>query len=126
MTFTVALLIIDSIITVWLISKTVSVIDSLPSDRMKLPLFNFFMSPPITFAINFLISCLITGFTNSGLSAGTANLGSSILVGVFLPPYLRSKYNIDRLRLEIKNNPSPITRITNIFSKNKKMSTTSS
>ena len=92
---------IMSIITVYLMIQMMDLVDSMKENMIKVKIVQFISSIPVTVLLNFTISSILTQFTGEGLTAGFANLGSSVLVGIFLPPYLRKRYNFQEMETRV-------------------------
>ena len=90
-------LLIEAVITGYIIFQINAMLWDMKDSRNKLRMFKFMQSRSFTMLFNFSISSLLTMFTGGGMTAGFANLGSSILVGVVLPFILRWKFPIYNL-----------------------------
>lgn len=100
MSFGFVLLIIEVIITSYLMIELMGIIYDLPGGHIKVALLRLLTSAPVSFVVNLAISSMMTWFTGEGLTAGFANLGSSVLVGFFLPVYLKRRFNLDMVTRE--------------------------
>lgn len=85
------LMVIDVIITIYIMILLMSTITRLPKVAAA-PLIRIIVNPVFAFILNLFVSSLIAFFTGSGMITGLANLGSSVLVGALLPPYLKRRY----------------------------------
>lgn len=102
MEYGIVLMVIEGIITGHLMIKIMNIVIGIKSPKSRLRVFRFLTSTPVSFAMNLAISTMLTWFTGGGLTAGFANLGSSILVGFGVPIYLKSKFDIVSLENEVK------------------------
>lgn len=55
-------------------------------------MFEVCCSIPFTVLVNILVSYFLLSFTGAGAIAGMANLGSSVVVGIFGPAYMRRRF----------------------------------
>lgn len=102
MEYGIVLMVIEGIITGHLMIKIMNIVIGIKNPKARLRVFRFLTSTPVSFAMNLAISTMLTWFTGGGLTAGFANLGSSILVGFGVPIYLKSKFDIVSLENEVK------------------------
>lgn len=65
-------------------------------------------SIPFTVLVNILVSYFLLSFTGAGAVAGMANLGSSVIVGIFGSHYMRRRFAI---ATDPENNPVFAARI---------------
>jgi hypothetical protein len=77
--------IIMSIITGALMIQVIKIIVGIKWRWLRFKLYRIITFGPIAFLINFSISTGILSFTGSGMTAGAANMLSSILVAVIIP-----------------------------------------
>ena len=94
----IELLIIDTIITFYLMKTFLDMISNMADSYFKAKVMEFVMHPATAFGINLVISNILGYFTGAGLVAGLANLGSSVLVGFILPVVMGNWYNPDEVR----------------------------
>lgn len=84
----------------------------MPGNRIKYIIFQFMSSLPVTVIVNICLSYFLVSFTGAGMLAGMSNLASSIIVGIFAPRWMRSRFDkvsdpdyipwLNRLRTSIK------------------------
>ena len=95
----IALTAIEFAITASLMINLLKWVDtSFKSIRFKVKVLQMFSGKTgyITgFLINLSISSLMSEFTGGGLTAGFANLGSSVIVAIVFPMYVNWKYDIE-------------------------------
>lgn len=104
MRFAFLLLAVEGIITGYMMLQLMEIISRGPDGYTKIKMYKLVTSIPISFIINFLVSSVMTWFTGAGLTAGFANLGSSVVIGVVLPPILRWKYPLEAVVERVKEN----------------------
>lgn len=104
MRFAFLLLAVEGIITGYLMLQLMEIISRGPDGYTKIKMYKLITSIPISFVINFLVSSVMTWFTGAGLTAGFANLGSSVVIGVVLPPLLRWRYPLEVVIERVKEN----------------------
>lgn len=95
--FAVALLVIEVIITFYTMRLIMGMIIGLPNGFVKHLLLKLLMKPLVGFMLNFMISTALAWFCGSGLSAGFANLASSIVIGLLMPVYFQKVYKVREL-----------------------------
>ena len=108
------LLLVMCLIKWSIMNEIVKMADKLRPLIIRYYAFKMLLSIPISFAINFGISTLFMSFTGGGLTAGFANLGADVVIGILFPVYFRRKYDLEAMKAEAK--------FTNPFKKNKKKS----
>jgi len=94
----IVLLIIDTVITFYLMKTFLETLSDMSDSYFKAKLMEFTMHPVTAFVINLMISNILGYFTGAGLIAGLANLGSSVVVGLILPVVMGKWYNPDEVR----------------------------
>lgn len=97
----IAMLIIEGVITGYLMVKLFDLIIDMENEVRKLRIYHFMSHPVPSFILNYLISSMLNSFTQGGLAAGFANLGSSIIVAVFVPLYLKWRYDMPGLETRV-------------------------
>ena len=102
MIFALLLMAIEGLITWNVMDNIMKIVNEIPSIKLRYRVFKFLTSIPISFVMNFAISSLLTQFTGNGVTAGFANLGSSVIVAILLPFRLSRKYRVSDLEQEIK------------------------
>ncbi len=65
---------------------------SLTNKTMRNFAFTVATNPLFTISLNVIVSYLIMAFTGAGAIAGLANLGSSVIAGLFGPMYMRRRF----------------------------------
>lgn len=100
LTFAFLLMIVEAMITFYLMYKIMEWVNTRKSLAMQVRLNRFFNSSVIAFIINFMISVILGKFTGSSIVAGFANLASSIIVAVAIPKMIERKFNVSALEHE--------------------------
>ena len=114
LSFALILLIIDTIITFYIMKTFLETLSGLPDTYFKARLMEMIMHPATAFATNLVISNIIGYFTGAGLIAGLANLGSSVLVGLILPFVMGKWYNPEEIRARVAANKEAKKRRDNM------------
>ena len=103
----IALTMIEFAITASLMINLLKWVDeSFKSLRFKVKVLQMFSGKTgyITgFLLNLCISSLMSKFTGGGLTAGFANLGSSVIVAIVFPRYVNWKYDIESMLSTIES-----------------------
>ena len=86
------LTLIDIAITGYLLDLVMKVIINVRPKKLRVGFYRLFNNGVTAFLLNLSISNMLAYFTGQGLIAGMANLGSSVLVALFLPMYLKQRY----------------------------------
>lgn len=71
-------------------------------------MFEVCCSIPFTVLVNILVSYFLLSFTGAGVIAGMANLGSSVIVGIFGSHYMRRRF---AAATDPENNPVLAARV---------------
>lgn len=87
---------IDTIITVYVMITLCDLLILRSPKSISIIASQLLVNPVFAFMMNLFVSSLIAVFTGEGMISGLANLGSSVLIGVCLPPYLNYRYKIGR------------------------------
>ena len=114
LSFALVLLLIDTIITFYIMKTFLETLSGLPDTYFKAKIMEFIMHPATAFGINLVISKIIGYFTGAGLIAGLANLGSSILVGALIPIVMGKWYNPEEIRAKVRSDKEAKERRKNM------------
>ncbi len=106
-TVIVFLLIIETILTVFMMEQIVTILLSVPGRPFRKFMYGLVNNMFVAFLLNTAVSAFMTMFTGSSVIAGTANLAASVLTAVYLPKRIERRFGYlveDGIPKEIKSN----------------------
>lgn len=92
--FGISLFIIEGITSAYITLKLIQIVceDFPGTDGFKLKFYHMLNNGFAAFIVDIFVSMMMNYFTSAGMISGFANLGSSIVVAVLLPPYIEWRY----------------------------------
>lgn len=88
------LVVAETVITFYVMRYLIEFFLSIPVKWIQQQMIKMFLSPLISFGINYMISTIIASFVGVGLMSGYANLVSSIICSVGITYMLKRKLKV--------------------------------